>query len=123
MRVSREGTGYALSLSHAKAAPGGSATANLRVVGRQGFKINVPYPHTEVAFSSSGGVDVRPSLDAGAAAANTESELRFAVPFKAREGAGAVGVSVKFSVCNDTECLTPTATFEWKPLDSETRAR
>jgi hypothetical protein len=122
-RISHEGAGFAVSLSHAKPAPGGSATASLRVVGRQGFKINVPYPHTQVTFSPSGGVDVRTLLDAGAAATNTESELRFAVPFQAQSGAGAVGVSVKFSVCNDTECLTPTVAFEWKPLDHETRAR
>ncbi|MBI3071139.1 MAG: hypothetical protein HYY84_03325 [Deltaproteobacteria bacterium] len=64
VRVSREGVGYALSLSHAKTAPNQSAAANLRVVGRQGFKINVPYPHTVVEFSTSGGVDVRPTFDA-----------------------------------------------------------
>ncbi len=102
---------YKLSVSNAKAKAGEEAKILITIEAAAGYKCNESYPHKARKLEADAGAELPNKTVKGKV---EDKKVVIAVPVKAaKAGTYKVRGQVKFSVCNDSQCVIKKA-----PLDA-----
>lgn len=104
-------TPYKLSVTNAKAKAGEQASIMITIEAASGYKCNESYPHKARKLEADAGAELPSTMVKGKVEGK---KVVIAVPVKAaKAGTYKVRGQVKFSVCNDSQCVIKKA-----PLDA-----
>ncbi|MBM4320762.1 MAG: hypothetical protein FJ125_12610 [Deltaproteobacteria bacterium] len=114
LRVRKEAPHYALEVREPTARTGMKQQAELRLVGRGGYKVNVEYP-TRIKLKAPAGIMLETDAVGKADALELTKEVaRFPLRYlPARPGSAELQAEVRFSVCNDKQCDLAMETLTW----------
>jgi len=113
--VQPQGEPFSLSIQPPAAGPvGGAFQAEVKVVPRGGYKVNLEYP-TRLQVKGPAGVSPgEATLGAKQAATLTAAEILFRPAFKIdAPGDHAFEGSLRFSVCTDKQCEIKNEKVKW----------
>lgn len=85
----------------------------------EGYKNNMEYPRWQVAIDEDAPAAAGAEVNRDAATTFEEEQVVFHIPIEDGEAAGDVAGRLRFSVCNDEACLTPTEDVEWTLASAE----
>lgn len=108
------GPTYTIEHAAVTLAPAASGELELRVTPTPGFKVNLLYPW-DLTLSTGDPVTIeRTEWDNASAQTFTEQEAVFRLPVEATQsGTYEVSGDLRFSICNEHRCQTPTAQVGW----------
>lgn len=110
-----EGESFVIKVVDATVASGKEGTFTVSINAKDGFKVNDQYPHKVNLDDPPSGVALpKQKLKKGDGQFEGKSFV-FKIPVKAESaGSHTVGGNVKFSVCNDNQCLIKDAAIQAK---------
>jgi hypothetical protein len=104
-RAAAEPPPYEIQKTPGKAAPGGTGTASLTVVARNGWHVNEQAP-ISVSLKGDPGIELpKAKMSRGDLAESTKEKARFDIPFSATtEGKKNITAEAKFVMCMAEAC-------------------